>query len=85
MILNLEPIPGNGDGRAREIIHGFPQVVDASLAKGLDDDARLAPSRYGCRATTLASTTELSIVCVRPCRQPHFGRPTWRRVICAMS
>jgi hypothetical protein len=54
MIPNLARIPGEGDERAREIVHGFPQVIEASVAEGFDDDTSVMLGRYGCRAATLA-------------------------------
>jgi hypothetical protein len=54
MIPNLERIPGDGDAQAREIVHELPQKVNASVAERLDDGAKLALGRYGCRAATLA-------------------------------
>jgi hypothetical protein len=54
MIPNLERIPGDGDERAREIVHGLPQVIEASVVESLGDDTSVMLGRYGCRAATLA-------------------------------
>jgi len=54
MIANLERIPGDGDERAREIVHGLPRVIEASVAESIGDDPSVMLGRYGCRAATLA-------------------------------